>query len=36
MDFRPIIKEPLKLMDARIFQTQPMGLADGFFQLPHL
>jgi propionate CoA-transferase len=36
MDFRPIIKEPLKLMDARIFQPQPMGLADGFFKLPHL
>ncbi len=34
MDFKPIIKEPLKLMDARIFQTRPMGLADGFFKLP--
>jgi propionate CoA-transferase len=36
MDFSPIIKEPLKLMDARIFQTRPMGLADSFFKLPHL
>ena len=34
MDFKPIIKEPLKLMDARIFQTRPMGLADSFFKLP--
>jgi propionate CoA-transferase len=34
MDFKPMIKEPLKLMDARIFQTRPMGLADGFFKLP--
>jgi propionate CoA-transferase len=34
MDFKPIINEPIKLMDARIFQTQPMGIADGFFKLP--
>jgi propionate CoA-transferase len=34
MDFKPIIKEPLKLMDSRIFQPRPMGIADGFFRLP--
>lgn len=34
MEFKPIIKEPLKLMDARIFQTRPMGIAAGFFKLP--
>lgn len=34
MDFRPIVKEPLKRMDSRIFQPQPMGLAEGFFKLP--
>jgi propionate CoA-transferase len=34
MEFKPIIKEPLKRMDVRIFQTRPMGLADGFFKIP--
>jgi len=34
MDFKPIINQPIKLMDARIFQIQPMGIADGFFKLP--
>ena len=34
MEFTPIVNKPLKLMDARIFQIPPMGLADGFFKLP--
>jgi propionate CoA-transferase len=34
MDFRPIIHEPIKLMDVRIFQMQPMGVAESFFKIP--
>jgi propionate CoA-transferase len=34
MEFVPLMKEPLKRMDERIFQTAPMGLADTFFNLP--
>jgi len=34
MEFVPIMKEPLKRMDERIFQTALMGLAETFFNLP--
>jgi propionate CoA-transferase len=30
MGFAPIIREPLKLMDPRIFKPEPMGLVNGF------
>lgn len=31
MEFRPVIREPLKIMDSRIFRPEPMGLAGEFF-----
>lgn len=34
MKFAPIVREPLKIMDVRIFKNEPMGLAEGFFKLP--
>jgi propionate CoA-transferase len=33
MDFTPLIREPLQLMDARIFRPEPMGLIGGFFDV---
>ncbi len=33
MDFTPVIREPLQLMDARIFRPEPMGLIGGFFDV---
>jgi propionate CoA-transferase len=34
MDFRPIIQQPLRLMDARIFQPEPMGLREDLLGVP--
>lgn len=34
MDFEPQMPEPLKLMDSRIFQPEPMGLHDRLLSLP--
>lgn len=34
MDFKPIIKEPLRLMDERIFRFEPMGLKDELLTIP--
>lgn len=31
MEFRPVIREPLKIMDSRIFRPEPMGLTEEFF-----
>lgn len=31
MEFRPAIREPLKIMDSRIFSPEPMGLIEEFF-----
>ena len=33
MDFKPIIKEPLRLMDERIFRPEPMGLREDLLTL---
>jgi len=33
MDFKPIIKEPFRLMDERIFRPQPMGLREDLLTL---
>jgi propionate CoA-transferase len=33
MDFKPIIKEPIRLMDKRIFRPEPMGLRDDLLTL---
>jgi propionate CoA-transferase len=33
MDFQPLIREPLKLMDERIFQSDPMNLKDDMLSL---
>jgi propionate CoA-transferase len=33
MDFRPTIKGPPRLMDARIFQPEPMGLKEDLLTL---
>jgi propionate CoA-transferase len=30
MGFAPIVREPLQLMDSRVFRPEPMGLVDGF------
>ena len=34
MDFRPIIHEPVPLMDERIFRLEPMGLRDDLLKFP--
>ncbi len=34
MDFKPIIKDPPGLMDARIFRFEPMGLKDDLLVIP--
>lgn len=34
MDFTPVIKQPPRLMDARIFQPEPMGLRRALLRLP--
>jgi len=34
MEFQPIIKEPLRLMDARIFRAEPMGLKQDILEVP--
>ena len=34
MDFAPAIAEPLRLMDARVFRAEPMGLRDQLLSIP--
>ena len=34
MDFRPVIREPLRLMESRIFRAEPMGLRDDLLSVP--
>ena len=34
MDFAPVIKAPPRLMDARIFRAEPMGLREDLLRLP--
>jgi propionate CoA-transferase len=34
MDFKPIIREPLRLMDERIFRFEPMGLREDLLTIP--
>ena len=34
MAFRPTVREPLRLMDCRIFRPEPMGLRDDLLRLP--
>jgi propionate CoA-transferase len=34
MDFKPIIKQPIPLMDERIFKEEPMGLKDDLLNIP--
>jgi len=34
MDFAPIVSEPPRLMDARIFRNEPMGLRDDILAVP--
>ena len=34
MDFTPVIKQPPRLMDARIFRPEPMGLRRALLRLP--
>jgi len=34
MDFQPAIREPLGLMDSRIFRAEPMGLRDDLLRIP--
>lgn len=34
MDFKPIIRKPVKLMDSRIFRTSPMGIRDDILNIP--
>src|SRR3954453_8206558 len=34
MDFQPAIREPLGLMDSRIFRAEPMGLRDDLLRVP--
>jgi len=34
MDFEPIMRQPLKIMDGRIFKAIPMGLKDELLSLP--
>jgi hypothetical protein len=33
MDFRPMIKEPVRLMDERIFRQEPMGIKEDLLTL---
>ena len=35
MDFKPIMRGQPRLMDARIFQAEPMGLRDDLLQIPY-
>ncbi|MBI2312408.1 MAG: acyl CoA:acetate/3-ketoacid CoA transferase [Betaproteobacteria bacterium] len=34
MDFEPVMKQPPRLMDERIFRPEPMGLRDDLLRLP--
>ena len=34
MDFRPLVRRPLRLMDERIFRAEPMGLRDDVLRMP--
>jgi len=34
MDFKPIMRNPPKLMDSRIFRTPPMGIRDDILAIP--
>jgi propionate CoA-transferase len=34
MDFKPVIHEPVPLMDARIFRPEPMGLRNDMMRVP--
>jgi propionate CoA-transferase len=34
MEFKPVMKTPPKLMDARIFRTEPMGLKRDMLEIP--
>ena len=34
MDFQPVLKQPPRLMDERIFQIEPMGLRRALLRLP--
>ena len=34
MDFKPVIREPLGLMDERIFRVEPMGLREDLLTIP--
>ncbi len=34
MDFRPVMKQPPRLMDPRIFRPEPMGLRDDLLHIP--
>src|SRR4029077_1604070 len=34
MDFTPIVRDQLEMMDARIFRSQPMGLRDDMLSMP--
>jgi propionate CoA-transferase len=34
MDFKPVIKQPLRLMDERIFRLEPMGLREELLAIP--
>jgi propionate CoA-transferase len=34
MDFRPAMREPVRLMEARIFRAEPMGLRDDLLRVP--
>jgi propionate CoA-transferase len=34
MDFKPVINEPVALMDERIFRTEPMGLRNELLRVP--
>jgi len=36
MDFKPIIKEPLRLMDERIFKPEPMNLKKNSLLFPSM
>ena len=34
MDFKPVIKEPIRMMDARVFKPEPMGLKEELLTVP--
>jgi propionate CoA-transferase len=34
MDFKPIVRDGLEMMDARIFRIEPMGLRDDILSMP--